>query len=293
LLMEFKGGNAANAIPRQAIAHVALLASDEQKFRASVAASVTALHEEFRITESKKEEKKDGQTTEPATIPCAIAIEVTSVSSISSTPCTQPATDRALDFVMAAPHGVLRMSAEVEGVVDTSINLAYATLLAEPASSSSSSDSKQKDGMELHWFGRSSSDAQMLHSERKLDALARLAGCEVTSRFNYFPGWQPDSRSKVLSHVLSAHSELFGSKPRVYAVHAGLECGLIQGRYPSIDCVSIGPQIDGAHTPDERLKINTVGDFYRWIVKTVESLADVPANASNTSTSTSASTSAK
>jgi hypothetical protein len=148
--------------------------------------------------------------------------------------------------------------------------------------------------------------SQMIETQRKLNALARLSGCLSADRFNYFPGWSPNVTSVALAHTQAAHSTLFpGIKPKVYAVHAGLECGLIQGRYPNIDCVSIGPTILDAHTPgllslstlcvcavlhanealvctspaDERLKISSAKPFYDWLVKTIENLAESTATA--------------
>jgi len=177
------------------------------------------------------------------------------------------------------------MSAEVKGKPDTSINLAFATLHAAPpapatAPAKDSKDTKADaaaaaDVLTLHFFARSSFDNMMVETEKKLQALARLSGAQATERFNYFPGWQPDVTSVALAHTKKAHARLFPTlpEPKMYAVHAGLECGLIQGRYPAIDCVSIGPTVRGAHTPDERLKISSVKAYYDWLSMTIESLA--------------------
>jgi len=173
------------------------------------------------------------------------------------------------------------MSPDVKDAVDTSINFAYATLKSVSSSSSTSPPSSsttdtEVDGLIAHFFARSSSDHQMNEVERKLTSFGRLSGCIIGDRFNYFPGWQPDSRSPSLKVMLSAHEKLFKRKPKVYSVHAGLECGLIQGRYPNMDCVSIGPQIDHAHSPEEQLLIPSVEPFYNWLKETITMLGKVP-----------------
>jgi len=200
-------------------------------------------------------------------------------TAISHLPCTLQSSRQVLDFMHLIPHGTLRMSAEVAGEVDSSICLSFASLVSVPQSSATNIDSKENgssaDGMMVHLFARSSADEHMLQSERRLDSLARLTGCATKERFNYFPGWKPDTRSPALQQILKAHQTLFKYAPKVYSVHAGLECGLIQGRYPKIDCVSIGPQIDHAHSPDEQLQISSVAPFYHWLKQSIENLSTV------------------
>lgn len=100
-------------------------------------------------------------------------------------------------------------------------------------------------------------------------------------------GWKPNYESPLLATVLATHKQLFEDAsrtksplppPQVYSVHAGLECGPIMLRYPTLHCVSIGPLVVGAHTPDEKLNVETVGPFYAWLRETVQNLARVPAD---------------
>mmetsp|Transcript_30067 Transcript_30067/g.70757 ORF Transcript_30067/g.70757 Transcript_30067/m.70757 type:complete len:120 (-) Transcript_30067:13-372(-) len=109
-----------------------------------------------------------------------------------------------------------------------------------------------------------------------MKAAARLAGCPeagVRPDLRYFPGWDPVSDSEALRAVKQAHSTVMHKDARVYAIHAGLECGLIQGRYPDLQCVSIGPVIEHAHSPDEQLLIPSVGRFYALLLETLDVLS--------------------
>ncbi len=88
-----------------------------------------------------------------------------------------------------------------------------------------------------------------------------------------YPGWKPNLDSEVLKVSKQVHQELFGIAPAVKAIHAGLECGIIGEKYSGMDMVSMGPQIEFPHSPGERVKISSVGNFYRLLVKTLERLA--------------------
>jgi dipeptidase D len=109
-----------------------------------------------------------------------------------------------------------------------------------------------------------------------LDNLALLAGAESSNTFGNFPGWEPDVKSDLVQTLVQTHEKLFQTTPKVYSVHAGLECGLLQGPYPDLVCASIGPQIDGAHSPDERLKLSSVQPWYNWLKSTISVLAQTP-----------------
>ena len=102
---------------------------------------------------------------------------------------------------------------------------------------------------------------------------AKSKKVEISECMDLFPGWDPVTSSPALENCKNAHLALFGEDADVYAVHAGLECGLIKDKYPQMDCVSIGPHIKGAHSTDERLEIATVPGFYEWLVETVARIA--------------------
>ena len=160
-------------------------------------------------------------------------------------------------------HGVVRDSPSVEGLVQTSIAFSQAKLSAGA------------ERAELGLFARSMAMNEMLELNRRLDSAARLYGeaVKVGEAEDLFPGGAPVTTSPALSKCKEAHAALFGEEADVYAVHAGLECGLIMDKYPDMDCVSIGPHIKGAHSTDERLELSTVKPFYDWLCETVARIA--------------------
>ena len=156
-----------------------------------------------------------------------------------------------LDVIAAFPHGVqaysLALGAEL---VDLSINLAMARL--------------QQGAFLLESSYRFFNAQQSLPLQHAVLALARAYGLTVKEVVGY-PGWQPDMHSPLLAQGCALHEKLFGSAPAVKAIHAGLECGILKGKKPDLDILSFGPTIEGAHSPTERLKIDTVKPFWRFL----------------------------
>ncbi|MBR9978614.1 MAG: aminoacyl-histidine dipeptidase [Bacteroidetes bacterium] len=163
-----------------------------------------------------------------------------------------------LDVLQALPHGVLKMSADIEGLVETSTNLATVNIQGEKLIVGSSQ--------------RSSVESEKFDAVAMVQSVFRLAGFEVVMGDGY-PGWKPNMESRALKFVRASHKELFGKDPEIKAIHAGLECGLIGEVYPNMDMISFGPTIQGAHSPDERLNIPTTEKFWHLIVKTLENVA--------------------
>lgn len=166
--------------------------------------------------------------------------------------------DRLIGLLLALPHGVLGMSQELPGLVETSNNLA--TVDADNGRiriivSSRSSIAPIQEGL--------------LASIR---AVGNLAGSEVQTHDGY-PGWKPNMASPVLGVVREVYGELWNGEPEVTAIHAGLECGLLGEKVPGLDMVSFGPQIEGAHSPEERIQISSVARFWDALKKTLDRLS--------------------
>jgi dipeptidase D len=106
----------------------------------------------------------------------------------------------------------------------------------------------------------------------KIEAVATLAGGTVVHHAGY-PGWKPDLSSQLLGVVKAIHARVLGFEPRVEAIHAGLECGLIGEMVPGMDMISIGPQIEFPHSPNERVQVASVGRFYDLLTETLEELS--------------------
>ena len=168
--------------------------------------------------------------------------------------------EKAYRLVMAlceCPHGMIAMSREMPGLVETSTNLASI---------------KMKEGyIEINTSQRSSIEASKHHIKWAVEQALALACDEVTHGDGY-PGWAPNSKSALLDVVTTSYNELFKAEPEVLAIHAGLECGLFLEKYPYLDMVSIGPQMYGVHSPQERLSIPSTERCYRWLCKILSAL---------------------
>ena len=153
----------------------------------------------------------------------------------------------------ALPHGVFGMSHEIQGLVETSTNLASV---------------KMKDGCKIviTTSQRSSTDSKKTDIVNKVTSIFGLAGAEVVSSEGY-PGWKPNPDSTILKLSKTIYEKLFGEQPKVIAIHAGLECGLFFEKNPGLDMISCGPTILGAHSPDERIEIETVEKWWKFLVE--------------------------
>ena len=236
------GGSKHNAIPREADVELRVAAASEGSVQAIVAECARAFKDEFG-------EIDPGQRLECATIQDQENNRKVWIRSDN---------DRVLDALLACPHGVLAMSRAVPGLVETSNNLAVVTTEGNKVKVVASS--------------RSSVMPSLKATTEQVGAAFRLGGAEV-EHLDGYPGWKPNPNSPVLNIALKVFEREFGRKPVVRAIHAGLECGLIGEKYPGMDMVSLGPQIESPHSPDERVQISTVGRFYTLLKATLKELA--------------------
>ena len=238
-LSEFDGGNLRNAIAREAFAVVSVPNDMKQKFERYINDFEKTVKSEYRVTEPDMSIKLE-QVEKPANI-------------IDSD--TQ---FRLLNSVYACPHGVIGMSADIPDFVETSTNLASVKTLDNTivvtTSQRSSVESKKDDICNM------------------VESVFRLAKARVEQTGGY-PGWTPNPDSEIVELTKNTYIKLFNETPKVLAIHAGLECGLIGDVYPEMDMISYGPTIRGAHSPDERLEIKTVEKF--WDL-TLEVLKNIP-----------------
>jgi len=168
-------------------------------------------------------------------------------------------TDRVLDLLCALPNGVLKMNYDIPELVETSTNLAFI---------------KVEDGaLKLHMSTRSSVGSELEKVTGSIEAIAALSGAEAQHEDPY-PGWQPNLDSKLLAKAIEVYKELFDKEPEVKAIHAGLETGIIGEKFPGMDMISIGPQIEHPHSPDERVEIPTVEKFWNFTVGLLENIKE-------------------
>ncbi len=236
-LVSLDGGKSRNAIPRDAVAVCSVPAGDEAAFRAAVESATATVRDAYAKTDP-------GATV---TVDAADG---------AADAWTEEATARLLDVVALVPTGPLAMSPDFDGLVETS------TSLGEAAT----------DGgrLTLHSLSRSSNDSALPEVIAALEAAARLAGGTLEVKHNY-KGWRPDLDSKVLAVAKSVYERLFGEPPAVSAIHAGLETAVIGTKVSGpLDMLAIGPQIEGPHSPDERVSIPTVERFWRLLTGIVD-----------------------
>jgi dipeptidase D len=157
-----------------------------------------------------------------------------------------------LAVISALPHGVMKMSAELPGLVETSTNLAAIRTT--------------KHAIKIATSQRSSVASELGEIADAVASVFLLGGASVETSDAY-PGWKPNMDSPILKVAKSAYRSLYGKDPAVKAIHAGLECGVIGERIPGMDMISFGPTLEGAHSPDEKLYIDTVGKFWSFLLE--------------------------
>ncbi|MFQ5627663.1 MAG: aminoacyl-histidine dipeptidase [bacterium] len=238
-LARLEGGNLHNAIPREAFATVVLAADKKDAFDNAIKAEMAVIHNEFRPAEPD------------------LTLEVAETDTPAQM-LDDATTEKVMNLVTGLPHGVLAMSYDIPELVETSTNLAAM---------------KQENGeMKFLLSSRSSVESAINATRQRIRAIAGLADATVEEG-NGYPGWKPDVHSPLLALMKSVHKNVTGHEPEVKAVHAGLECGIIGEKYPGMDMISIGPQIEFPHSPDERVKISTVKDFYELLLVALKELA--------------------
>ncbi len=164
--------------------------------------------------------------------------------------------DKLILSLYTCPHGVVAMSHDMPGLVETSTNLASV---------------KVKDGfIEVNTSQRSSTESAKYDIMNMVDATFVLAGADVVSHGDGYPGWKPNVESRLLGIAKNAFNTLYNDEAKVLAIHAGLECGLFLEKYPYLDMISIGPAMQGVHSPTEKLSISSTARCWDWLVKILE-----------------------
>ncbi|MDR2362376.1 MAG: aminoacyl-histidine dipeptidase [Prevotellaceae bacterium] len=232
-LSTIEGGNLRNAIPREAFAQVWLPAAQVAAAKQAVAGLSDTIAAELSAVDGGL-----NVALEAAGKPAAVVDE---------------ATQRALILaVYACPNGMMRMSDTMPGLVETSNNLAIVKL--------------ENGVAQVSCLLRSSVDSAKDDLANAMGAVFTLAGAQVAFTGGY-PGWKPNPDSTILKTMKDVYQRMYGKTPDVKAIHAGLECGLLGGVYPHWDMISCGPTIRSPHSPDERLKIDTVEKWWNFLVE--------------------------
>lgn len=236
-LSVFDGGNLRNAIAREAYAIVAV--PNEQ---------VEAFNKGFELF--TKEVSSEYEHTEPQ-LTCALTEEK------RGKVLSKKKQQLVLNAIYACPHGEISWDKKLDNLVETSTNLASVKF--------------ENSTIVITTSQRSSVTSALRDAANMVASAFYLAGAKVVHGDGY-PGWKPNVNSPILRETEAAYERLFGNKPIVRAIHAGLECGLFLEKYPTLDMVSFGPTVRGAHSPDERMEIETVQKFWDLLLEVLRNI---------------------
>ncbi|MEZ8742431.1 aminoacyl-histidine dipeptidase [Photobacterium swingsii] len=237
-LASFTGGSLRNAIPREANAVVTVPAANVDKLN-----SLFSYYQELLTAELGRVETDITLFTEQAELPANVFATADQT--------------RLLSVLNACPNGVIRMSDDIAGVVETSLNVGVITT--------------EEDKVTILCLIRSLIDSGRSNVEGMLKAIAQLAGaqCEFSGAY---PGWKPDADSEVMKLFRETYNDIYGRTPNIMVIHAGLECGLFKEPYPNMDMISFGPTIKFPHSPDEKVQIETVALFWEQMVAILKNI---------------------
>jgi len=238
-LSVFDGGNLRNAIAREAFAIVLVPKNKENDVIKAVSEFKKMSQAEFSITEPQME----------------IIIEKVD---IPETIIDNESFDEFVNAVYACPHGVIAMSQSIDNFVETSTNLASVKFI--------------EDEILITTSQRSSVESEKQDITNMVTSVFKLAGARTVTSDGY-PGWAPNPDSEIVDLTVKSYKKLFSTDPAVLAIHAGLECGLIGDKYPEMDMISFGPTIKRAHSPEEKIEIETVVKFWEL---TLDVLKNIP-----------------
>jgi len=236
------GGSLRNAIPRESVAVIVVDENRAADLRDGLAALAAILQEEYKVTDPKLT-----VSAEPADLPAQVLDTVFQY--------------KLLRAVYACPNGIYRMSPEISGLVQSSNNLAR-VLVADGAYS-------------LQCLTRSSVDSEKTDLKDAISSAFELMDASLAYGGSY-PGWAPKPDAPIVKLMTNLYTELFHDQAHVNAVHAGLECGILGTNYHDMQMISFGPNINGAHSPDECAQISSVQKFWHYLLET---LKRIPAKA--------------
>ncbi len=235
-LAQLEGGNLRNAIPREAFATIVIEKDREQVARQELDALTQLINAELSAVDENLK----------------VALAAAEAPQKVMNPQSQLAL---LNAVCACPNGVVRMSDAIPGLVETSTNLAIVKIGGGQMSASC--------------LLRSSVDSAKEYLSECMESVFTLAGAKSAFTGGY-PGWKPNPDSPILKEMEALYEKMFGTKPHVRAIHAGLECGLLGGGYPNMDMISFGPTILNPHSPDERVNVPTVEKWWKYLLETLK-----------------------
>ncbi len=239
-LISFEGGSTHNAIARDAQAKVALAEGSFEELAQMVSDLEKTVQREFATVEKKVK----------------FSLETSAQPASPVMAATETDTRRIVDLLTALPHGVVSMSMEADGKVDTSSNLAVVNF--------------SEKGLYVLTSQRSAFTSRVWEIAQQVAAIARLSG-GMSKTSSFYPSWQPDLDSALLKRCQETYIRLFGTEPVTEIIHAGLECAVIGDKFTNMDMISIGPTMKNPHSPEERLHIPSIAKLWQFMVALLKS----------------------
>ena len=231
-LVDLYGGTAHNSLARTSETVLAIKKGEKLKLEEAV----KTIGDIFKI--------------ENSVVDKGLVIKIGDAAGTYTKMLTEDSAIKAINLLLSLPHGVLRMSAAIKGLVQTSNNIAIIKL--------------EEDNLFIHCSQRSSIMSDLNYASNRLEAAAQLAGAESEVIFKY-PSWMPNMDSPLLQKCKEVFSQTFGKEPVIEAIHAGLECGVVGSIYEGMDMISVGPNIYDCHSPDEKMQISSVGLVWEFL----------------------------
>jgi dipeptidase D len=238
-ISSIEGGNKHNAIPRETEAVLFVPKKNLDAARTAVEAFAAIARAEL------------------ATVEPDLTIAMTVEKSAKGKVISRGQQKKLLKTIAALPHGVTKMSADIPGLVETSTNVAVIHT--------------GKKEILIATSQRSSVSSEILEIVQTVSSVFDLGGAKVENTDGY-PGWKPNLDSPILKIARSTYTSMYGKAPAVKAIHAGLECGIIGERVPGMDMVSFGPTLEGVHSPDEKIHIDTVEKYWNFLLGMLRNL---------------------
>ena len=239
-IASFYGGTVENAIPREAFAEVILEAKDAEAFKTNVRAIEEALKVEYASRDTD------------------IYVEIIEDAEDAYAVYDDKTTANLLYMLVAAPVGVQAMSQDVPGLVETSLNLGVVEC--------------DDRAVSIQYSVRSSMESAKAALIEKLEVIFKMAGASFETNSEY-PGWAFKVDSPLRDKMVRVYEEMYGVKPEIQAIHAGLECGLFLGKNPDLDCISFGPDMCSIHTTEEKLSISSTKRTWEFLVAVLKDKA--------------------
>lgn len=239
-LVGMEGGNKRNAIPREAWADLMIASEESEGFSSFLQKAFEKIRFEYKAVEKEanfsfeKSEAEIGKALSPQS------------------------QETLINLLFSLPHGVIAMHPEMEGLVETSTNLAIIHT--------------HSDHAQIICSSRSSVASALEATRNTLAALTELAGAQINQPEGY-PAWTPNLDSPLLKTLKEIYQKTFQKEPEIGAVHAGLECGIIGEKFPGMDMISFGPTIEHPHSPEERVHVGAVEKFWKFLQTVLTELA--------------------